>query len=97
MKESLIIAHKEDFIIISKDTQRHVPSPVGTEKLTNLPCLLYLMNNRMLNIQMSDQLFVFSHVGRDELWLILNSEEDKGQNLWDFLGGRTHHAQNPEA
>lgn len=54
MKESLIIAHKEDFIIISKDTQRHVPSPVGTEKLTNLPCLLYLMNNRMLNIQMSD-------------------------------------------
>lgn len=54
MKESLIIAHKEDFIIIPKDMQRHVPSPVGTEKLTNLPCLLYLMNNRMLNIQMSD-------------------------------------------
>lgn len=54
MKESLIIAHKEDFIIISQDMQRHVPSPVGTEKLTNLPCLLYLMNNQMLNIQMSD-------------------------------------------
>lgn len=64
MKESLIIAHKEDFIIISKDMLRHVPSPVGTEKLTNLPCLFYLMNNRRLNIQMSDQLFCFLTCGQ---------------------------------
>lgn len=33
---------------------KHVPSPVGTEKLTNLLCLFYLMNNQMLSIQMSD-------------------------------------------
>lgn len=55
--------------------QKHVPSPVGTGKLTHLPCLLYLMNNQVLNIQMSDEPFVFSHVDRDEHQLILNIQE----------------------
>ena len=62
----MFIILKRIFIIISKDMQKHVPSPVGTGKLTNLPCLLYLMNNQMLNIQMSDEPFVFSHVDRNE-------------------------------
>lgn len=49
MKESLFLT-KKIFIIISKDIQKHMPSLAGTEKLTNLPCLLYLMCNQRLII-----------------------------------------------